>query len=195
MISEADHEPIPQLFRIMGPNLTGLPHTVRERQFRGYPSSIDEGPAGLQLRLRLTNGVDRIVDVPEPLRQYVAEGQPLDIVFDERRLHGELVQCVAIFIAPGDLYSWLIFRERISLDEIADQLGINISGEEDVTDSFADLFDNEGDKEAFFEHYVRGRSFPEPDPAASSPRMGMDELYRRDAEMLAHRRRSEEPTC
>ena len=193
-MSDADHEPVPQLFRIMGPNLTGLPHTVRERQFQGYPSSIDEGPAGLQLRLRLTNGVDRIVDVPEPLRRYVAKGQPLDIVFDERRLHGKLVQCVAILIATGSLYNWLIFEQRISLDEIADQLDININGEEDVTASFADLFDNEGDKEAFFEHYMRGRSFPEPEPSASSPSLGMDELYRRDAEVLARHQHSEEPS-
>lgn len=191
-MSEAGREPIPQLFRIMGPNLTGLPHTVRERQFQGYPSSIDEGPTGLQLRLRLTNGVERTVDVPEPLRRYVTEGQPLDIVFDEQRLHGKLVECAAILVAPGSLYDWLIFEQRISLDEIADQLDINVNGEEDVTDSFADLFDSEEDKDAFFEHYVRGRSFPEPEPSTSSPSLGMDELYRRDAEVLARHQHSEE---
>ena len=194
-MSEADHEPMPQLFRIVGPDLTGLPHTVREQQFWGYPSSIDEGPAGLQLRLRLTNGTDRIVDVAESLRPHVTEGRPLDIVFDERRLHGELVQCAAVLIAPGSLYSWLILRQRISLDEIADQLGIDINGEEDVTASFTDLFDDEEDKEEFLNQYVRGRSFPEPDLTASSPHLGMGELFRRDAEVLAHYQRSKEQPC
>ena len=61
-MSEPDHNPTPQLFRIVGPDLTGLPHTVRERQFWGYPSSIDEGPAGLQMRLLLANGAERVVD-------------------------------------------------------------------------------------------------------------------------------------
>ena len=192
MMSEPDHNPTPQLFRIVGPDLTGLPHTVRERQFWGYPSSIDEGPAGLQIRLLLTNGAERVVDIPEPLRHHVSEGQPLDIIFDERRLHGELVQCIAIHIASASLYNWLIFRQRISLDEIADQLEIDLYCEEDVVDRFLDLFDDEGEKELFLDQYVRGRSFPEPDHAAAAPQLGMDKLFRRDAEVLAHQQRSEE---